>query len=152
MNHISTIPFIPYSKLIAATDSGKFWVVSNISSSSPSVPIISTSGSLGMDNLCVMRVHSAQSNLFITGGMERDLMLWDLEKIGSESSGLVENEQQTQQEVDVSATPLVQLTPVWKAKNVSKIEEDPFTNPLHMDYYSFYRFLTMRWICVNQFG
>lgn len=49
-----------------------------------------------------MRVHSGQPNIFITGGKDRDLTLWD-----------VHNRETS------SAEPSTVFVPVWKAKNVT---------------------------------
>lgn len=53
-----------------------------------------------------MRVHNSQPNLFITGGDEKDLILWDINSVkASEKSSIEET---------VSV-----FDPVWKAKNVA---------------------------------
>lgn len=51
--------------------------------------------SLGVKDLCVMKIHPSETHLMVTGGKESDLMLWDLSKLSADS-----------------------VEPMWKAKNV----------------------------------
>ncbi|KAJ3388175.1 WD repeat-containing protein 74 [Lobulomyces angularis] len=55
---------------------------------------------LNIDNLCKFKVNKKNPNYFITGGKERDLMLWDLRDI-------MKSSQQNDK-----------IQPAWKAKNV----------------------------------
>jgi hypothetical protein len=58
--------------------------------------VVTGSKIVDQDLLFSMRVHEEESNLFITGGYERDLALWDV------NSGRDED----------------QFQPIWTAKNV----------------------------------
>ncbi|KAI9208725.1 WD40-repeat-containing domain protein [Polychytrium aggregatum] len=78
--------------LISCTSHGRV-IYDRISESETALPSLAVS--LGQDQLCRMRVSASQPNIFVTGGKEREIAIWDINR-AKESA----------------------LQPIWKSKNV----------------------------------
>jgi len=85
--------------IYACTDTGKFFII-DAKKETPNIKIIN----LKQDNLWCMKVHPTESNIFATGGEERELCIWDLNKM----------EEDTENEEDN----YYKMEPIWIAKNV----------------------------------
>jgi len=65
--------------IYACTDMGRFYVI-DANKSTPEIKTLN----LKQDNLWCMKVHPKQNNIFATGGEERELCIWDLDKMEKE--------------------------------------------------------------------
>ncbi|OUM60874.1 hypothetical protein PIROE2DRAFT_13284 [Piromyces sp. E2] len=85
--------------IYACTDMGKFYVI-DANKATPEIKTIN----LKQDNLWCMKVHPKESNIFATGGEERELCIWDLNKMEEDSESKEEN--------------TYKIEPIFTAKNV----------------------------------
>jgi ribosome biogenesis protein NSA1 len=85
--------------IYACTDLGKFFIID----ANKSTPVIKKVN-LKQDNLWCMKVHPKVSHIFATGGEERELCIWDLDKIDKDETDEEEN--------------AYKIEPIWIAKNV----------------------------------
>ncbi|ORX58625.1 WD40 repeat-like protein [Piromyces finnis] len=85
--------------IYACTDMGKFYII-DANKSTPEIKTVD----LKQDNLWCMKVHPKESNIFATGGEERELCIWDLNKMEEDDESEQEN--------------TFKIKPIFTAKNV----------------------------------